>query len=441
MRTRQISLQARTTLYFAFGFLFLWIIVSLVFFFNFRSALVSSFDDQLKARASIVALKTNISPRIVPLPQGDESFTLVYVNGATPDTLFKPGNTAFPYPADDDSIVSGNGWRVARIRQSLENGGDLHVTFALPASGINAQLGSMELLLILVLPAGLILAVVLAYWLSYTLLRPVKQVINLAKATNINDDIELLEEPETNDELKELIVSFNRMLLRIKDQTSRQTAFFASASHELRTPLSVMHTRLELLIRGNTNTETKTVYAEQLKEVQQMTKMVNDFLLLSEIKNGDLRVSIGSCDLSEIITETIEKYRAGSSAKKLLFRIEYAPVEASYEVQADDGWLRTIFSNLTENAVKYAAENTVIQVMMVKLPNEVSVKISNEIRYDVNPDLTELKTEFYHSKPLHGEGFGLGLWIADQLAELQHIKLSFDIGEGKIFEARILINS
>lgn len=386
----------------------------------------------------MVARKTNTQPKIVPLPQGGESFTILYTGSQGTDTLFAPATVPFTYPPGSDSIISSKGWRAIRIHEELESGGSLQVIFALPSSGMDAKIKELTALLLILLPVGVLLAFVLSYWLSSKLLRPVKQVIQLANATNLTNNIELLPEPESENELKELVMSFNRMLFRIKDQFGRQTAFFASASHELRTPLAIMQTRLQVLLK-NADPATAELYNEQLKEVQQLIKTTNDFLLLGELRAGNMQVKKAACNVSDVLMEKIAACKGKVDEKNIVFKISYQPLEETYEVQADENKLQIIMGNLIDNAVKYSAETSPVEILLQKLHKNLVIRITNKIRADINPQITDVKNEFYHSKPLHGEGFGLGLWIANQLAVLQDFEMYFSIKEKEYFEAVIVI--
>ncbi len=415
-------------------------LVSLLLLNRFTSALITSFDEQIRARAYLIAERTNIQPRIVPLPQGLESFTILYTSNRIPDTLFKPVRISFVYPSGQDSFASGNGWRSFRSKHVLENGGSLEVIYALPSDSIDRKIKMLSLVIWLVLPIGSLLAFAIAYWLSSRLLKPVRQVINLANSINLNNDTKLLDEPSANNELKELIVSFNRMLMRIKDQSDRQTAFFASASHELRTPLSVMQTRLQVLLHDqNEDDAVKQLYAGQLKDVKQLNKMVNDFLLLSELRSGKINIMFALINLPEFILELAIRYRDKAINKDSLFKISYHPIDENYNVIADEEKLKIILGNLFENAVKYSASKSIIDCSIAKINDVITITIVNFIRNDINPQVADLKNQFYHSKPIHGEGSGLGLWIANQFAIIQGMELYCTINQSTQFESKLVI--
>lgn len=251
----------------------------------------------------------------------------------------------------------------------------------------------------------------------------------------------MLKEPLANDELKELIASFNRMLLRIKEQSDRQTAFFASASHELRTPLSIMQTRLQVLLHEQQqNNAIKELYQGQLKDVQQLSKMVNDFLLLSELRSGKINLLATTIYLSDFIPDLIASHKHKAAAKNISFKISYTPLDGNYAIAADKEKLFIILNNLVENAIKYSPLQSSVDCNITQKSETIIITIANNIRADINPQISDLKNQFYHSKPLHGEGFGLGLWIANQLAILQDMELYCAIINQKQFEVRLIIN-
>ncbi|MEO5891864.1 MAG: HAMP domain-containing sensor histidine kinase [Ferruginibacter sp.] len=410
---------------------------SLLLLNRFKTALLFSFDEQIDARARLVAEKTNINPRIVPLPQGAETFTVLYVVNSITDTLFASPVLAFVYPLANNMIETSAGWRSIHISRSLENGGTIEIIYSLPSNTIDSKIKDITLLIWLVVPLGFLLAFVIAWWLSSKLLKPVRQVIKLANSINLNNT-ELLTEPNANDELKELIVSFNRMLLRIKEQSERQTAFFASASHELRTPLSVMQTKLQVLLHeDNEHGPLKELYNDQLKEVKQLNKMVDDFLLMSELRVGKIDLHITTVNVPDFILDLATKYKDKAAGKAIQFKISYQPVNENYELQADEEKLFIIVSNLLDNAVKYSPTRSVVDICLAKTNEGIVFSFSNQVRDDIHPEITDIKNQFYHSKPIHGEGFGLGLWIANQLAIIQGMNLYCSVKNDRQFTATL----
>ena len=430
MRTslKHTTLRQRAAFYFAIGFSALWSICMIVLYFQFENALLESFDEEMRMRASVVAGRTSVDPRIVPLPQQNENFIIIYDNTYFTDTIFAPEG--------DINRISGQ--RHVRIEEATDEG-SLTVIYTIPSSKVDKTIRRLFVLMVFFLLAGIIMSVFFGYYLSGKIIKPVNQVISLANEADILNKTLLLSESENNDELKQLIVSFNRMLLRIREQTERRNAFFAAASHELRTPLSIMQTRIQVLLQDESvSDETKNACAAQLNEVKRLSKMVNDFLLVSELQYGNMQIIKQKCQLSEVIEDIVSHSKAKSRERNLKFKISFIPENESFCVAADNDKLQIILNNLISNSVKYSEENNVIEIELKK-GNTYSLSIKNKIRKDIHPEKTDLKKQFYHSKPLHGEGSGLGLWISNQLAMMQGFELSVNIPEKIYFEVILVM--
>jgi signal transduction histidine kinase len=213
----------------------------------------------------------------------------------------------------------------------------------------------------------------------------------------------------------------------------------AAASHELRTPLSVMQTQLQVLLQTvQENNSLTEAYTSQLEEVQKLSKMVNDFLLMSQLQSGRMEAKQMTVDLVALLTQLVERKTMKAVQRQNDFRITFLPEETDFEIIADEEKVEIILINLLDNAVKYAEANSSIQLQIQKDASQVSIQISNAIRADIRPDPVNIKHAFYHSKPLHGEGFGLGLWIANQLAILQNMDLYCSMSSNGIFKATLV---
>lgn len=408
-----MTLRQKATLYFSLGFIVLWTGCCFLLFQQFRKSLLHFFDEEMEIRAMVVAERTSVDPTIIPLPQQNESYLILYENAFTIDTLFSP-------TSEEIADLFQN--RYVEIKEESDEG-TLIILYTFSSDEIDLAVRQVFTAIIIILLFGIALSWLAGYWLSGKIIKPVDKVIKKANKTDLLHDIHLLDEPDRKDEIGELIISFNRMLLRIKDQATRQNAFFASASHELRTPLTVMQTRLEVLLREeNIPEQTSAFFGEQLAEVKRMIRMVNDFLLMSELQYGDIPVHKTECDLLELVTDSLSLYQNRSREKGLTYKLRLLPEEHSFTVLADPEKMKTILRNLLENTLKYSKENSTVDIQIVK-EDQIILQIRNKIRGDIRPPDEGILLPYRHSKPLHGDGSGLGLWISRQLAELQGFHL------------------
>jgi len=424
------SLRIKACFYFAAGFSLLWIICNTVLYIEFYQALWNNFDSLMRQKASLIAKSAGINPRIVPLPEEGDHLLMFYTdNYGTIDTLFIP-------PSDILNRLMTE--RHVSVEEEKESG-ILTIVYSMPSDKVAASMRKITFIFAAAFLVEILLAILLGYWLSWKLIRPIRRIINLADITDLKNNTQLLYEPDTEEELRKLTASFNRMLARIKEQSDLQNTFFASASHELRTPLSVMQTRLQVLLsEGLLKDEAKQAFQEQLAEVKRMISMANDFLLMSEILNGNMEIIKTECNLSDILTTLISQHKQKALERGLNFKISFYPDNDVFSVMADEIKLAAILNNLLVNAVKYSQENSTIDICLKKTETyPLTIRIKNKIRNGINPDITAIKHSFYHSKPLHAEGSGLGLWIANRLAELNGFTMNVTICD-EIFEVSII---
>lgn len=416
-----------------FGFLFLVCLLAIAFFLykNVQQQLEKSFSSRLNAQAKNILQKTEISPLIVPLPDDKEYFLLAYNNTQKTDTLFNNLQETLLHSSSKVQY-----WRRTKSNRTLETGGIVTIVYALQADDLNNALEQLRAILFVYIPVALIFSFIAAYSLSGFLLKPITNIISKANNINLQNNIQLIDEPATKDELHNLVVTLNKMLERIQNQSQQQNAFFASASHELRTPLSNMLTELQVLQSQNISPKMQAVFKSQVAEVQRLKKLVNDFLLMSQLKAGAMPVNQTNVDVADACLDCIEKLKAKSKEKQQTFKIELEPEHAAFVVKADREHVFIILNNLLDNAIKYGNASSVISIQIVKTTNTIAVKIMNETHAVIN-NVENLTTEFTRSDVLK-EGFGLGLWITKQLVSINKGQLAISFDDNR-FQAKVML--
>ncbi len=385
--------------------------VMLLLYNNVKKDLEQGFERRLSLGANIILQKTDVSPMTVPLPQTGEFFLITYNNKITTDTLFND----IPFPVkriNEDSIYRSGSWWGVRSEKKLETGGIVSIFYVLPAIDFNKSMAGIKTLLFIYIPASIVIAFISGFFLSGVFLKPLRNIINKANRIDLSNDIKLLDEPPVKDELHEMTDAINRMLLRIKKQSQQQNNFFASASHELRTPLSNMMTELQTAELTGMPSEIKALIANQLAEVKRLRDLVNNFLWMSQLKSGHAASYKSSFSIVDVCIESIEAQRLYAGQKFQSFKIDLYPPEADFLLFADKHELTVALNNLISNAVKYGLTGSTINLAIVR-EEQLIIRIENKTQSEIK-DANALKNEFERGNGSQ-EGFGLGLWIAEQL--------------------------
>lgn len=414
------------SLRFRFGLLFnslLFLCVSVIIYSLYKNAkteLDKSFSIQLRSSASTILQKTDIDPITLPLPKSGEFFRIVYDNKIRKTKLFDN------LPKD---ISDKNKWRRIAVKKYPENGGIISVEYALSAEQYHAGIHKLRTLLYIYLPIAFLVAFLGGYLLSGFFLRPLRRIVSNANKVDL-EHITFLSEPTSRDEFYHLTDALNRMLMRIDEQAKQQAAFFTMASHELRTPISNMLTELQIFERDSLDEKTKQLLDNQEQEVKRMKGLVDNFLWMSQIESGNLRVNRSETDLADLVLEVAESFRKQLLAKRQKFKIDFLPMDGQFNIMADKNQIEVIVNNLLSNAIKYGQENSVIGIEVLQKEKTV-IEISNITHQAVeNPE--NLKGRFLRDS-FHKEGFGLGLWISEVLSEKNNAKLSLHTFDKRFF--------
>ncbi len=213
-----------------------------------------------------------------------------------------------------------------------------------------------------------------------------------------------------------------------------KTDFIATISHELRTPLTIIRGYVDLLLRG-AGGELSADQAELLESVRaraiDMTSLVNNVIMIAHIESGTLSTELQPQDALMILELALAPLRSKFETKGLKVFIENTIVDRCF-VLADREQLKTIFTQLLDNALRYTERGSVT-VRMSSHDTMVQIDIEDTgsgIPLDMQ---RRLFTRFQRIEGNNSaqRGSGLGLAITRQLAERQQGKVWVTSTPGK----------
>ena len=215
-----------------------------------------------------------------------------------------------------------------------------------------------------------------------------------------------------------------------------------SAAHEFKTPLVVMLGYTDLLLNGHlggVNQRQKQVLGEIQEGAQRLQKLIQDLLLLQELKADRIVVqNQESTSVDESVSEIFNYWAPTATQKRI--RYQFNPSEGNERVRIEPFKLQHIISNLIENALKHTPAQGVITVsvtpcfwerrkaqseFLFNMERKESRKVKNAVRIDVSDTGRGIAPEhhdqiFEDFVQLPGgsaRGTGLGLAIARRLVE------------------------
>jgi len=241
-----------------------------------------------------------------------------------------------------------------------------------------------------------------------------------------------------NDEFSELACTINGMLSRLEEGFAQQTYLFeqqrrftADASHELRTPLTVIKANSSLaLSRADTVEEFRRAVEATDHAADQMTRIVQDLLLLARSDAGQLRLRLHAVPIGEILKKAIEPFLSPQGPAIIL-----EVCDATSIILGDRSYLIRLFVNLLENAVRVSEPLETVRIGARCAGLNLIVTVTDEGPGIAPEHLSHVFERFYRadeSRQRGAGGTGLGLAICQSIVEAQHgsISVESEVGVG-----------
>ncbi len=228
-----------------------------------------------------------------------------------------------------------------------------------------------------------------------------------------------------NDQLAERIRELDQAM-QVKAQ------FLANMSHELRTPLNSIIGYAELVV-NRTYGELTPVQDDRLRKVVRnghlLLRLIGDVLDLSRIEAGKLNLSFDRVKTNALLDRLLSDYDEQARAKGLTLMRSYGRLPAMW---VDETRVRQILDNLLSNAVKFTEHGVIIVRGYYDLGRQQVVISVTDTGPGIPPEKQEHLFEVYAPAEgaRQGDGTGLGLALASQLAAMHGGKLWFETSAG-----------
>ena len=212
--------------------------------------------------------------------------------------------------------------------------------------------------------------------------------------------------------------------------------FIANVSHELRTPLTSIQGYTETLLDSASDNNHSRDFLEIIrKSALRMSRLTEDLLTLARVESGEQRFDIQPSAPADLLEEAVQSFREIARAQNVELKVED---HASAQVGADPEAIHQVFSNLVDNALKYAQSGGRIILGARPVPESVEFYIQDFGPGIPSEHLPRLFERFYRvdkARSRESGGTGLGLAIAKHIV-LAHggtIRAQSDLNHGSTF--------
>ncbi len=276
----------------------------------------------------------------------------------------------------------------------------------------------------------------------FTAGRALHPVIELAKtaqdvsSSNLNINIPTR---GADDELDHLIVTFNKMMERLRGGIEQIRQFSTDVSHELRTPLTAIRGQLEVaLFTAKTTEHYKDAMVNALQDVERLSQIVRALLMLSQAESGQLPLLRQEVNLSALTADIVDQFQIPAEEAKVQLQSDIPP---QCMVDGDRVQLERLLYNLLSNAIKYTNEGGRVNARLHSGEEWVELAVEDTGKGIPAEYLPHIFDRFYrvpgHNDPEKGLGLGLSFvaWIVK--AHGGTIDVQSEAGKGTNFIVRL----
>jgi len=307
-----------------------------------------------------------------------------------------------------------------------------------------SSFSSSRALFIGVAAGALVLALLLGFVLSLSVIGPIQR-IDTRLAAIASGDFSGHVDVENRDELGALGANVNRMneeLLRLYTEleavSRHKSEFLANMSHELRTPLNAIIGFSQVLreeMFGKVNEKQAEYLDDILSSGNHLLSLINDVLDLSKVEAGQVELEIEPFSLRDALERGVVMVRERATQDGV--QVELAADPEVDVVEGDERRIKQVIFNLLSNAVKFTPAGGAVDVSSSRVNGEVRISVADTGSGIAPEDHQRIFEEFQQTGAglEQGEGTGLGLALSKRLVELHggRIWLESELGKGSTF--------
>jgi signal transduction histidine kinase len=214
----------------------------------------------------------------------------------------------------------------------------------------------------------------------------------------------------------------------------KQLRFVSDASHELATPLTIIATNAEVL--GHELGENQRL-AQIKEQSQRMGQLLSNLLTLARSDEARAVNPRSVFDLSATALSVALEFESRAFEEGRSYTYDLAP---GLSLLGDEAQTRQLIAILVDNALKHSDEGGIVQISLKESQGTPTLSVYNTGVGIAREEYARIFDRFYRSDESRSRetgGYGLGLSIAQAIAEEQGIKISVD-GESGIWIAFIV---
>jgi len=219
--------------------------------------------------------------------------------------------------------------------------------------------------------------------------------------------------------------AMKQRVAELAEADRRKDEFLAILGHELRNPLAPIVSGLDLMrakfLSPDADPALQRIHERMQRQVQHLTRLVDDLLDVSRITRGKIDLTIEPVDVAQVVAAAIETSRPNIDGARHTLSLQLPP--QTLHVSGDFARVSQILANVVNNAAKYTPKGGLISLsatregdMVVFRVRDSGVGIPAEFIGSIFEPFTQVDRTLARS---HG-GLGIGLTLVRKLVEMQN---------------------
>ncbi len=228
---------------------------------------------------------------------------------------------------------------------------------------------------------------------------------------------------------------------QLKKMERMRKDFVANVSHELRTPLTVLKGYLETLqdLDDEHSPLLTSSFQQMQGQTERMQHLVDDLLLLARLETQQKNTQC--VDVPALLRQICKEGDALENASR---RIELT-LETSVHIKGEEQELRSAFTNLLGNALKYSPENSIVKVRWYQDNASIVLAIEDQGEGITKAEIPRITERFYRVetkriKKVNGTGLGLAIVKHVLMRHDAKLNITSELGKGSCFRCRFPVS-
>jgi two-component system, OmpR family, sensor kinase len=230
-------------------------------------------------------------------------------------------------------------------------------------------------------------------------------------------------------EARLMVEALNDLISRLQQVLARQREFMADAAHELRTPLTALQLQTQLLERVDNEEARATAIRELKAGVQRSAHLVERLLTFARLEPADGENPFTRVDIAALARELITSLAPMARADKQHIQAAIAPTAT---VTGNEPGLRSLLSNLLDNALRYSPPGGTVALDITEDPHSVTIRVTDSGPGVPIAERERIFDRFYRLPGTTRHGSGLGLAIVKRVVDMHRGEITVGSGPGGV---------